>query len=168
MLVYHYDPQTRIFVDVTPADPSPLEQGAFLIPAFATTIAPPALSNDERAIWEETDWRVEAIPQPEPDTEPDTEPLPQADWDAFNAVLLADVRLNQICGAALQAGAVVAVAGLPAALSQVSTNGVAAFALVFNAVCQLGGATPQDRDGWAAIAELSNLPAEFVAAVRGQ
>lgn len=92
---------------------------------------------------------------------------PQPDWDAFNATLLADTRLNQVCGAALQSGAIVAVSGLPAALSQVATNGVAAFGLVFNAICAIGGAAVQDREGWAAIAELCDLPAEFIAAVRG-
>lgn len=99
---------------------------------------------------------------------PDLPLPPPANWDAFNATLLADVRLNQVCGAATQAGAFLAVAGLPTALGQVATNGLASFALVFGRVCEVGGATAQDRDGWAAIAEACNLPAEFVAAIRGE
>ncbi len=95
-------------------------------------------------------------------------PLPLTpDWDSFNATLLADARLNQVCGAALQAGAVVAVTGLPAALTQVINGDLTAFGFVFNAVCQLGGATTEDREGWALIAEANNLPAEFAQVIRG-
>lgn len=170
MLIYHYSPQTGAIIGVGEADESPLEAGVFLIPAFATEVAPPPFSDNEIAVWNGLDWDIQQVIPVEPpvDPEPDPEePVIEADWNAFNAALLANVRLNQVCGAALQAGAIVAVTGLPAALSQVATNGVAAFGLVFNAVCQLGGATQSDRDTWAAIAESASLPAEFVVAVRG-
>ncbi len=131
------------------------------IPSGWTRTPVPELQTGEYAVWAGGDWAVTtqafapaALPSP-------------PTWNEFNATLLADVRLNQVCGAALQAGAVVAVTGLPAALSQVVTNGVAAFALVFNAVCQLGGATTEDRENWAAIAEANNLPAEFAQVIRG-
>jgi hypothetical protein len=41
MLVYNYDPDSREFVDASEADADPLTPGEFLIPAHATTIAPP-------------------------------------------------------------------------------------------------------------------------------
>ncbi|AFY60351.1 hypothetical protein [Synechococcus sp. PCC 6312] len=96
--------------------------------------------------------------------EPETAP---PNWDGFNGAILSDVRLNQVQGAALSVAPAAAIA-LPAALSQVSTNGVTAFGLVFGAVCGAGGATTEDRQAWADLAESCNLPAEFVAVVRGE
>lgn len=67
--IYCYDPDTLFFTGVSAADPSPLEPGEFLIPAFATKIAPPAFSKGEQAKFNEGEqlWTIEKIPAlPEP------------------------------------------------------------------------------------------------------
>jgi hypothetical protein len=90
-----------------------------------------------------------------------------ADWDGFNAAILSDTAFNQKTGAVMGVAPAVAIA-LPAALAQVSTNGVAAFGLVFNAFCTAGQVSSGQRATWATLAEGFNLPIEFVDVVRGE
>ena len=106
------------------------------------------------------DWETYTPPEPEPEP-------PESDWDGFNAAIMISPRLNAVMGATLEVAPAVAM-GLPSALAQVSVNGPAAFALVFGALCQLGGVTQDDRNDWAALAEAHYLPADFVAILRGQ
>ena len=87
-------------------------------------------------------------------------------WDGFNAAMLANTEFNQVIGVVLGLVPTVAL-GLPAALAHVSTNGVTAFALVFNAFCQIGNGSSEQKETWATIAENFNLPVEFVEIVRG-
>ena len=61
------------------ADESPLEPGVFLIPAYATTIAPPDVTELEVAVFRDGEWSVEVLPpppEPEPSPEPEIEPEP--------------------------------------------------------------------------------------------
>lgn len=104
---------------------------------------------------------LEVIPDPVPEIIP-----PAPNWDGFNAAMLANTEFNQITGVVLGIVPTVAL-GMPAALAQVSTNGVTAFALVFNAFCQIGNVSISQREDWANIAEGFNLPIEFVSVVRG-
>jgi hypothetical protein len=105
---------------------------------------------------------LEVIPDPEPMPEPELVP----NWDGFNATMLANVPFNQTMGAVMQIAPAVALA-IPSALAQVSTNGVTAFALVFNSFCQLGQVDSEHRNEWADNAQGFNLPNDFVAIVRG-
>lgn len=68
MEVHHYD-SAGFFIGSGPADPSPLEPGKFLIPARATTVAPPNnIEPGEAARWNGAAWRIVAAPPaPEPD-----------------------------------------------------------------------------------------------------
>lgn len=103
----------------------------------------------------------ETYTPPEPEPEP---PIP--DWDGFNAEILADVPLNTLLGAVLVLSPAVAL-GVPVSLGQVAKEGTASFAIAFPALCELGGATTEAREAWAVIAEDHDLPADFVAIVRG-
>lgn len=66
-LVYHYAPDTGLFVGATAAEESPLEPGVHLIPAFATEVAPPSTHEREALVfiggsWTTVpDWRGAAL-----------------------------------------------------------------------------------------------------------
>jgi len=66
MNIYHYIADTGIFYAKGLADESPLEPGVFLIPAHATTSAPPQVIEPEVAVFRNGEWNVEVIPEPEP------------------------------------------------------------------------------------------------------
>lgn len=54
--IYNHHPVTNEFVGEGIADRSPLEPGVFLIPAFATTLSPPATSANEVAVFVGGAW----------------------------------------------------------------------------------------------------------------
>lgn len=58
MEIYNYSPLTGEYVVATQARPDPLDEGNFLIPANATTDAPPAFGDDEIPVWENGAWVV--------------------------------------------------------------------------------------------------------------
>ena len=74
MNIYHYDATTGAFCFAGVADESPLEPGVFLIPACATTLAPPKVSESQIAVFRDGGWIVETLPVPEPESMP--EPIP--------------------------------------------------------------------------------------------
>lgn len=104
---------------------------------------------------------VEIVPDPEPYVEPAT-----PNWDGFNGFILSDITFNTYYGAGLTTAPAVT-SSLPAALAQVATNGVGAFAMVFNGFCGAAGVTSEHRGLWANEAEDFNLPTDFVNVVRG-
>lgn len=64
MKVYNYDRSTGAFIGESDADPSPMEPGKFLIPAYATAIQPPAESAEGIPTFDRTKnvWRL--VPRP--------------------------------------------------------------------------------------------------------
>lgn len=60
MRVYSYNPATGEFVGDDVADPSPLEDGVWLIPANATTVAPPAPQPGKAIVWTGSAWALKA------------------------------------------------------------------------------------------------------------
>jgi hypothetical protein len=66
MNIYHYIADTGIFYAEGVADESPLEPGIFLVPAYATTVAPPEITEPEIAVFRNGGWNVETLPPPEP------------------------------------------------------------------------------------------------------
>ena len=75
MKIYHYIADTGIFYSEGVADESPLEPGVFLIPAHATTVAPPVVAEPEIAVFKDGAWSVEVLPPP-PEPEVALEPIP--------------------------------------------------------------------------------------------
>lgn len=66
MKIYHYDSSTGAFVGTSKADPNPRRAGSFLIPAFATEIAPLGASEKQFARWNGSEWELKDIPEPKP------------------------------------------------------------------------------------------------------
>ncbi|SCU94332.1 hypothetical protein CNECB9_5260030 [Cupriavidus necator] len=58
--IYHYEPATGEFVWEGSADPSPLEDGVWLIPAYATEVAPPTAAAREVAAFIDGAWVIQA------------------------------------------------------------------------------------------------------------
>lgn len=58
MKIYNYHPDHKIYLSSSYADPSPLEPGAFLIPAYATELESPSCENCEIPIFTENNWEI--------------------------------------------------------------------------------------------------------------
>jgi hypothetical protein len=58
--IYNYHPVSKEFVSEGLADASPLEEGAYLIPAHATEVALPTLKANQVALFEDGTWQVKA------------------------------------------------------------------------------------------------------------
>lgn len=109
------------------------------------------------------DW-VAAGNTPEPYVPP-VVPTP-TNWPGFVIAIQSDADFKTVWGAANAADPLVA-QSLLVAFSHMATGGMETFAPLFNAVCALGGATAEQREAWATLAETYHTPAEFVAVVRG-
>lgn len=100
---------------------------------------------------------LEIIPDPEPIPEP-----PTPNWDSFNTQMMTNSRFNQVYNQCLSVAPIVANA-LPVALDQVTTKGYSLFTIIWTQLCQIGGATAEDKQLWGGYAEANNLPQEFIA-----
>lgn len=77
MQIHHYHPETGRYLGTEAAFESPLESGVFLIPAYATTEAPPEGAQD--VAFDGVAWHtIEAAPDTEQDQEPDAAALAKA------------------------------------------------------------------------------------------
>lgn len=74
MQIYNYDALTGEYIGETTADESPLEPGIFLIPANATTTAPPNTQAGKTINFQNGAWVFIDIPVLEPEPEPQTKP----------------------------------------------------------------------------------------------
>jgi hypothetical protein len=102
---------------------------------------------------------LEILVDPMPTVEP-----PPPNWDEFNATMLSDANFNLATGTVMDIAPAVALA-LPAALTQVSTNGIAAFALAYSAFVSIASVPLETRQSWSAVAEANHLPADFTAVI---
>lgn len=76
MQIYHYHPVTGEFLGEGVADESPLEPGAYLVPAHATTTAPPTAMSGKVRVWR-GEWVFEDVLAGEPTHDPGYEPTPE-------------------------------------------------------------------------------------------
>lgn len=64
MQIYNYDEKTNVLIGTSVADESPLEPSVFLIPAYATEIAPPVVPDGQEAVYDGVGWVLRDIPIP--------------------------------------------------------------------------------------------------------
>lgn len=69
MKIYHYHPNSGNYLGHSIADPSPLEENIYLIPAYATSLPPLSVGEGEQNKFDGTAWQVVLIPAPPPPTE---------------------------------------------------------------------------------------------------
>jgi len=74
MNIYHFHPDTGVYLSSGQADESPLEPGVWLLPAHSTTQQPPQPGAGEQAVWVDSAWQVQPIPEPTPEPTPDPVP----------------------------------------------------------------------------------------------
>lgn len=58
MKIYNFHPITKEYIGENYADESPLEKGVYLLPSFATFIAPPELGENQTAVFENDQWSI--------------------------------------------------------------------------------------------------------------
>lgn len=69
MRIFHFDEQGA-YLGEGIADADPMQQGAWLIPAQATTIEPPPALAAHRAVFDGFAWVQEPLPEPTPEPTP--------------------------------------------------------------------------------------------------
>lgn len=101
--------------------------------------------------WEQSWEYVEKPPQP-----------PKHNWDMFNTQMMTNARFNQVYNQCLQIAPIVA-NSLPTALDQVTSKpSLSLFTLIWTQLCQIGGATAEDKQVWGEFATANNLPQDFI------
>ena len=58
MDIYNYHPDTNAYLGQSTARPNPLEPDAWLIPAYATTDAPPSAGESQTAVYANGSWSL--------------------------------------------------------------------------------------------------------------
>lgn len=119
MLVHNYHPITAEYLGPGEADESPLEPGVFLIPADATTIAPPPQQPGFVRRFINGAWGYSPIEEPDADPTPDPTPyVPEtiSDRQFFQVLAIRQLITKQ------EALAAVSVGTLPAAMEVMVTS----------------------------------------------
>jgi hypothetical protein len=72
MDIYHYHPVTGEYLGASIADESPREPGVFVVPGYATKIAPPAPAEGNKIVFKDGAWGYVhiALPEEPPSEEP--------------------------------------------------------------------------------------------------
>jgi len=83
MKIYHYSPDSRLYLGSSNADESPLEPGVYLIPAHATAIEPPSAEEGQEVVWENGQWKSHDFPTDSTLNAPGEHPLPT--WEDLRA-----------------------------------------------------------------------------------
>lgn len=96
MKVYHYHPNTGVYLGSSDADPSPLEPGVFLTPALATPKVVPSVPQGSRAVFKNDQWAIEVIPEPLP---PEPQPEKTAEELAVEALAAKKLLRQQLVDA---------------------------------------------------------------------
>jgi hypothetical protein len=117
--------------------------------------APQLINGEWRVLWTVRDLTVQEIKARQP-----------KDWIGFNAAILTNHAFNTYYAVALSS-VPAAAASLPAAFTQVASQGIDSFALAFTAFCQAAEVTTQHRQEWATLAEDHNLSLDFTQLIRG-
>lgn len=104
MQIWHFHPETGALIGAGSADPNPLEQGGWLIPAFATPVAPPEAEEHEVVLWVDGAWVVTTVPAPPPPPPPPPPPVPNdvSFWQFMLAAKMAGFITHAEAMAALQ------------------------------------------------------------------
>lgn len=87
MQIYHYHPTSGEYLGEGTADESPLEPGAYLVPAHATTAAPPTAMSGKVRVWR-GEWQFEDKQFEEQPVDPEYEPA----LEDIKAAKLAAIR----------------------------------------------------------------------------
>ena len=63
MDAYRFDPETKIFTGIIPADPDPFTEGNYILPGHSTFIAPPEAKAGFSIVWnpERGKWEYEEL-----------------------------------------------------------------------------------------------------------
>jgi hypothetical protein len=98
MNIYHYHPETGLYLGQGVADPSPLEPGVWLIPAHATSTEPPAVEDGEQTVWLDDAWTVQPIPEPpaEPEPAPPVQPEPEPERTPAEKLALLGLSVEEL------------------------------------------------------------------------
>ena len=100
MIIYHYDRETKQYLGSSEADICPIT-GNPVIPAWATDKQPQLISENQRIVFDNGNWILEDIPQPESKVvEPQiiTPPVDQNIADIWEALLAVSAEVETLKG----------------------------------------------------------------------
>ena len=85
MNIYHFHPESGVFLEQGLADPDPLNEGQYLLPAYSTTESPPVPVDGFYAKFENGVWSNVAKPVVEPTPTPTPDEIKASMWRKIKA-----------------------------------------------------------------------------------